>query len=173
MYLANTHMKLKDYAKAESVLTSALLKFGANDVLHFNLAVVFEKTGRFDAMVDELKRAIEINPKNADALNYLGYSYADKSIMLSEAHELVTRALEIKPDDGYIIDSLGWVYYRQGKYDLALKNLRKAAELLKTTLWFWSILAMYTRNSVNLKGPLSTGRSLAVFGERRRLERKG
>ena len=115
-------MKLKDYAKAESVLTGALLKFRENDALHFNLAVVFEKTDRFDAMVDELKKAIEINPKNTDALNYLGYSYAEKNIRLSEAYELVTRALEIKPEDGYIIDSLGWVYYRQGKYDLALKS---------------------------------------------------
>ena len=50
--------------------------------------MVFEKTGRFDAMVDELKKAIEINPKNTDALNYLGYSYADKNIRLSEAYEL-------------------------------------------------------------------------------------
>ncbi len=82
-------------------------------------------------MVEELKKAIEINPKNADALNYLGYSYAEKNINLSEAYELVMRALEIKPDDGYIIDSLGWVYYRQGKYDLALKTLQKAVEITK------------------------------------------
>jgi tetratricopeptide (TPR) repeat protein len=97
--------------------------------LHFSLAVVFEKTGRFDAMVEELKKAIEINPKNADALNYLGYSYAEKNINISESYELVSRALDLKPDNGYIADSLGWVYYRQGKFDLALKTLQKAAEM--------------------------------------------
>jgi tetratricopeptide (TPR) repeat protein len=82
-------------------------------------------------MVRYLKKVIEINPKHADALNYLGYSYADKGINLEEAHSLITRALELKPDNGYIMDSLGWVYFKSGKYDEALKHLLRAAELVK------------------------------------------
>src|SRR3970282_1155612 len=88
-------------------------------------------TGEFDAMVVELRKAIEINPKNTDALNYLGYSFAERNINIAAAYELIQRALEINPGNGFIIDSLGWVYYRQGKYDLALKTLRKAAEITK------------------------------------------
>jgi tetratricopeptide (TPR) repeat protein len=82
-------------------------------------------------MVKYLKRIIEINPKHADALNYLGYSYVEKGINLEEAHSLINRALELKPDNGYIIDSLGWLYFKLGKYDEAMKTLLRAAELAK------------------------------------------
>jgi len=82
-------------------------------------------------MVKHLKKVIEINPKHADALNYLGYSYAEKGINLEDAHSLINRALDLKPDSGYIIDSLGWVFYKLGKYDEALKNLLRASEIVK------------------------------------------
>jgi tetratricopeptide (TPR) repeat protein len=82
-------------------------------------------------MTGYLKRAIEINPKHAEALNYLGYSYADKGINLNEALSLINRALELKPESGYIMDSLGWVYYKLGNYDEALKILLKAVEKVK------------------------------------------
>jgi tetratricopeptide (TPR) repeat protein len=82
-------------------------------------------------MVKYLKKVMEINPKHTDALNYLGYSYADRGVNLEEAHLLINKALELKPDNGYIIDSLGWVYFKLGKYDDALKNLLKAAEIVK------------------------------------------
>lgn len=131
LYLVNAYVRLKKYAEAEALLSEAFLKFKKNDELHFALAVVFEKTGRFTAMVEELRKAIAINPKNADALNYLGYSFAEKSIHLSEAYDLITRALDIKPNSGYILDSLGWVYYRQGRYESALKVLLKAVEITK------------------------------------------
>jgi len=78
-----------------------------------------------------LKKVIEINPKHADALNYLGYSYVEKGINLEEAHSLINRALELKPDSGYIIDSLGWVFFKLGKHDEALKNLIRASEIVK------------------------------------------
>ena len=89
---------------------------------------MFEKTKRFDEMVACLKKTIEINPEHADALNYLGYSYADKGINLEEAGALIKKALELKPDSGYIMDSLGWVYYKQGKNSEALDLLLKAAQ---------------------------------------------
>jgi tetratricopeptide (TPR) repeat protein len=82
-------------------------------------------------MVKYLKKVIEINPKHADALNYLGYSYAERGINLEEAQSLIRRALELKPDSGYIMDSLGWAYFKLGKYDEALKHLLRAAELVK------------------------------------------
>jgi tetratricopeptide (TPR) repeat protein len=82
-------------------------------------------------MVQYLKKTIEINPNHADALNYLGYSYADKGVNLDEALSLINRALELKPDNGYILDSLGWVYFKLGQYDEALKTLLKAAETAK------------------------------------------
>jgi Flp pilus assembly protein TadD len=70
-----------------------------------------------------------LDPKNANALNYLGYTYAEMGIRLDEAEALVREALKYKPDDGYIIDSLGWVYFQRGDYETALVHLRRAAEL--------------------------------------------
>jgi tetratricopeptide (TPR) repeat protein len=131
MYLAETYRYKKDYAKAEEILRKALSLFVNNDELNFNLAIILEKTNRYDEMVQCLKKTIEINPNHADALNYLGYSYADKGINLAEARSLINRALDLKPDNGYILDSLGWVHFKLGEYDEALKTLLKAAEIAK------------------------------------------
>jgi tetratricopeptide (TPR) repeat protein len=70
-----------------------------------------------------------MNPKNASALNYLGYMLADRNVRLDEASDLVKKALELEPDRGEYLDSLGWVYYRQGKLDQAEGLLQRALQL--------------------------------------------
>jgi Flp pilus assembly protein TadD len=77
-----------------------------------------------------LEEAIRLDPQYAEALNYLGYTYADKDMKLTEAKELVQRALAIKPEDGAYVDSLGWVHFRLGQWDEAVKELERAAKLL-------------------------------------------
>ena len=72
---------------------------------------------------------IKIDPRHADALNYIGYTYADENVHLDRALELIEKAIKYKPNSGYIIDSLGWVYFRKGLYDKALTELKKAVEL--------------------------------------------
>jgi Flp pilus assembly protein TadD len=76
-----------------------------------------------------MKRAIEINPQNAAALNYLGYTWAEMGIHLDEAERLIERALKIEPNDGFYIDSLGWVYYQKGDYMRAVEQLERAVEI--------------------------------------------
>ena len=76
-----------------------------------------------------MKEVLEREPENPEALNYLGYTYADLGINLDEAEALITKALEYQPDDGYIVDSLGWVYYKKGRYEEALKELSRAQSL--------------------------------------------
>ncbi|MHB8481119.1 MAG: tetratricopeptide repeat protein [Nitrospiria bacterium] len=93
---------------------------------HYNLGQVFDKMNQFEAMEKEMQKAIELEPNYVNALNYLGYSYAEKNMKLKEARELITRALKIRPDDGFIIDSLAWVYYRQGDLDKAVTELKRA-----------------------------------------------
>src|SRR4030067_356275 len=73
-------------------------------------------------------RLKRVNSKNTDALNFLGYSYADRGIHLEEALSLIQRALEVKPGNGYILDSLGWVYFKLGKNEDALRYLLEATE---------------------------------------------
>jgi len=76
-----------------------------------------------------MRRAVELNPKNAAALNYLGYTYAEMGVQLDEAERLIRRALDIEPDDGFYVDSLGWVYYQRGDYPRAVEQLERAVEL--------------------------------------------
>ena len=129
--LGNIYIQAKDYRKAEEILNRGLSFFRDNAEPNFAMAVLFEKTGKADQMFVFLKRTIELNPKHADALNFLGYSYADKGINLEEALSLIQRALELKPGSGYIIDSLGWVYFKLGKLDEALKQLKRSLETVK------------------------------------------
>jgi Flp pilus assembly protein TadD len=92
--------------------------------------VVQDKQKNKDASMDTMRRVIALDPRNANALNYLGYTYADLGRDLDEAERLIVAALKIKPDDGYITDSLGWVYYKKGDYPRALKHLKRASELV-------------------------------------------
>jgi Flp pilus assembly protein TadD len=70
-----------------------------------------------------------MNPHNAAALNYLGYTYAEQGNRLDEAERLIRRALAIEPNDGFYIDSLAWVYYQRGDYQRAVEQLEHAIEL--------------------------------------------
>ena len=77
----------------------------------------------------DFKRALELFPDQAHVLNYLGYSWIDQGINLDEGMRMIRRAVEQRPDDGYIVDSLGWAHYRIREYDEAVKQLERAVEL--------------------------------------------
>ena len=77
----------------------------------------------------DLKQALKLYPDQPHVLNYLGYSWIDQGINLDEGMRMIRRAVEQRPDDGYIVDSLGWAYYRLGNYDEAVKHLERAVEL--------------------------------------------
>jgi tetratricopeptide (TPR) repeat protein len=97
--------------------------------LYFRLGVLADKLGQKRETIQYLKSAIKKDPFHVMALNYLGYTYADRGINLDEAEDLIKRALKFRFNDGYIIDSLGWVYYKKKKYDEALVELEKAWKL--------------------------------------------
>ncbi|MEO0981867.1 MAG: tetratricopeptide repeat protein [Pseudomonadota bacterium] len=77
----------------------------------------------------DLVAAADLAPDEADVLNYLGYAWVDRGENIDEAFQLIKRAVELRPDAGYIVDSLGWAYYRLGMYDEAVRQLERAAEL--------------------------------------------
>jgi tetratricopeptide (TPR) repeat protein len=86
--------------------------------------------GKTDESIRYMNQVIALDPTHADALNHLGYTYAEQGIKLDEAEELIQKALEIKPKSGYITDSLGWVYYQKKEYPRAVEWLEKAARLV-------------------------------------------
>jgi tetratricopeptide (TPR) repeat protein len=128
MELAQILVRLDRYDDATTALKEGLDRIPDEPALLYQMALTYDRAGKFDMAVKTLKYLIEIKPDHFDAMNYLGYSWADRNINLEEALALIQRALEIKPDASYIIDSLGWVYYRLGRYEEALEQLLKAGE---------------------------------------------
>jgi tetratricopeptide (TPR) repeat protein len=119
----------KEHDKAIKAVREGLLHEEKNIELLFRLGVLLDKAGDKDACIREMRKIIEIDPDHAEALNYIGYTYAEKGIRLDEAMELIQRAIELKPDSGFILDSLGWVYFGKGEYEQAVHYLEKALEL--------------------------------------------
>jgi Flp pilus assembly protein TadD len=88
-----------------------------------------EKVDRIDVMEAHLRKLMTIRPDEAQAYNALGYTFADRNERLAEAKDLVGRALQISPDDAYIIDSMGWVHFRLGEMQEARTHLERAFEM--------------------------------------------
>ena len=116
----------KRWKDAYEVLGSAVQRFGDDPDVIYEQAMMAEKDNRLDEMERLLRRVIELKPDNAHAHNALGYSLADRRLRLPEARTLIQRALELSPGDPFITDSLGWVEYRLGNGEEALRLLRQA-----------------------------------------------
>jgi len=115
-----------DYKTAYAVLTAALERQADSVDLLYDVAMVAEKLDRIDEVESRLKRLIELKPDNAQALNALGYTLVDRTPRTAEGLKLIEKALQIAPDDPFILDSMGWANYRLGKLDDSEKFLRRA-----------------------------------------------
>jgi len=130
LYLGSFYEETEKYEKAETTIKQGLEIDPQNVRLHFRLGVVYDKWGRKEDSIEAMKTVIRLDPKNANALNYLGYTYADLGQNLNEAEQLIREALKYKPDDGYITDSLGWVYFKKKEFKKALMILEQAVILV-------------------------------------------
>jgi tetratricopeptide (TPR) repeat protein len=129
LMLATVHETKKDYLKALEIVREGLRREPQNVNLIFRLGVILDKSGDKDSCIEQMKKILEINPDHAEALNYIGYTYAEQGIKLDEAMAFIKKAASLKPESGYILDSLGWVYFQKGLYDEAIQYLDKAAKL--------------------------------------------
>jgi tetratricopeptide (TPR) repeat protein len=91
--------------------------------------ICYERTKQWPLAEADFRKALELSPDQALVLNYLGYSMIDQRIKLDEAVGMVKKAVDLKPNDGYIVDSLGWAYYQLGDFEEAVKHLERAVEL--------------------------------------------
>ncbi len=115
--------------QALSVLQKGLTIFPENVDLLYEQAMMAEKLDQLPAMETSLRKVMQLAPHNQHAYNALGYSLADRNLRLDEAHSLIAKALQLAPEDPFIMDSMGWVLYRMGKPKQAEKHLRQAFEI--------------------------------------------
>ncbi|OGT78089.1 MAG: hypothetical protein A3I78_01570 [Gammaproteobacteria bacterium RIFCSPLOWO2_02_FULL_56_15] len=117
------------YEEALAVYDTALADGAYNPDLLYARAMTAEKLGRVDLLEKDLREIIERDPNNVQALNALGYTLADRTRRYEEAYDLIKQALSLSPEDFFIIDSMGWVLYRLGRHEEALKHLQQALKL--------------------------------------------
>ena len=129
LMLASVYEAKEAYDKAIAAIQEGLKLDDRNIDLIFRLGILLDKTGAKDASIEQMQKVLRIDPNHADALNYIGYTYAEQGIRLDEAMALIKKALGIRPESGYIMDSLGWVYYKKGDYDNAIRHLENAVKL--------------------------------------------
>ncbi len=131
--LANLQRSRKLFAEAADTYTNALAllqKTGRADwTTYYFRGVSYERSKRWPLAEADFKRALELFPDQPLVLNYLGYSWVDQGVNLDEAFRMLRKAVDLRPEDGYIVDSLGWAYYKLGKYDDAVRELERAIEL--------------------------------------------
>lgn len=109
---------------------SGLVKFPMSVPLYYSRSLVREQQGDFVGTEQDLNKVLELEPNNVSALNALGYTLANRTDRLDEAYQLIYKAYQARPDDAAIIDSMGWILYRQGKNEEALTYLRRAMSIL-------------------------------------------
>lgn len=129
--LSQVYERGRRYADAEQAARKAESYAGDprdNEVAWLMLGAVYERQKQYDKAEDEFKKVLDVNPKNAQVLNYYGYMLADRGVRLEEAQDLIQRAVDEEPFNGAYLDSLGWVYFKENKLDEAEAMLRKAVE---------------------------------------------
>ncbi|MEJ2180768.1 MAG: tetratricopeptide repeat protein, partial [Gammaproteobacteria bacterium] len=117
------------YSDAKNFYTKVLNSMPNETSVRYARALVAEKLGDLDLLESDLNLILEQEPTNAQVLNALGYTLADRTNRYEEALQYIQRAMELEPDDAAVVDSMGWVYYRLGDYNQAIKHLRRANEL--------------------------------------------
>jgi len=128
IYLAEGDLlrSVEKFAEAMEVYNTALGIIPGNNDLLYARALTAENVGRIDILEADLRAILKTQPDNAPALNALGFTLADQTDRYDEAYKLIKRAIEIMPEDAAVIDSFGWVHYRLGNYDEAIRLLRQS-----------------------------------------------
>ncbi len=133
--LAQMYSRLKQWNDAEQNINKALAlstKQDDKDYAIFVAGSIYERQKKYDLAEEEFRKVIASDPKNAMALNYLGYMLADRGTRLDESLGYIRRAVALDPNNGAYLDSLGWAYFKMGNYELAEENLRRASERIGT-----------------------------------------
>jgi tetratricopeptide (TPR) repeat protein len=132
--LANIYRVNDDHVKAADAYSKALaslpeLKKEQWRILYYR-GISYEAQKQWDKAEPDFRKALQLQPEEPTVLNYLGYSMIDRKVNLNEALGMVKKAVELKPNDGYIVDSLGWAYYQLGDLEEAVTHIERAVDLV-------------------------------------------
>ena len=134
--LGDLNRQLHRYDEAAAAYSQRLssdIRDGYQDwYVYYVRGISYERLGQWDKADADFRRALELQPSHPQIMNYLGYSLVERRENLDEALALIEEAVSLRPDSGYIVDSLGWVYYRLGRFEDAVAPMEEAAELLAT-----------------------------------------
>jgi tetratricopeptide (TPR) repeat protein len=131
--VAQVYSQAKQFAEAEQAVNKALgysSKPEEQEYSRFMLGSIYERQKKYDMAEEQFKKVLAVDPLNASAANYLGYMLADQGVRLEESVRYIQKALELEPNNGAYLDSLGWAYYKMDRCDLAEPPLKEAARLM-------------------------------------------
>ncbi len=126
---AALYEKLGDTARAGSILDDALAKAATSEELIYARAALEERAGDFDKAIGMMQKLLDADAESVLALNFIGYAYANRGVKLADSERLLRRAVELRPDDGYVLDSWGWLLLQTGRLDDARDALERADRL--------------------------------------------
>jgi tetratricopeptide (TPR) repeat protein len=129
--LGSLYRENDEVEKGRKIYEQAARLYPEDIDLLYNYGIFLEKIGEQEEAMTKMQEVLVHDPDNGAALNYVGYTWADNNVHLEKALEYIKKAVELMPDDGYIRDSLGWVYFRMGNVEQAIIELEKAAEMVK------------------------------------------
>lgn len=131
--LGNVLRARKHFTEAADIYTKAVATVKEPGRQHWTLfyfrGISYERSKQWPLAEKDFQKSLELNPDQPQVLNYLGYSWVDRGINLDQGLGMIKKAVDLRPKDGYIVDSLGWAFYRLGRYEEAVKELERAIEL--------------------------------------------
>ena len=132
--LSGVYSQEKNFEAMADILNQAVDHIGPVAALEdwgifYRRGIAYERLKQWDKAEADFKKALELYPNQPQVLNYLGYSWIDQGINLDEGLDLIQQAVDQRPDDGYIVDSLGWAFYKLGRYEEAVRELERAVSL--------------------------------------------
>jgi len=134
MVLGSLFNREKRYREAAGIFDRATDRVGEPQSHHWNLffrrGIAYERLKEWPMAESSFQKSLELTPDQPEVLNYLGYSWIDQGLNLDEGMDMIRKAVELRPRSGFIVDSLGWAYYRLGKYEDAVRELERAVDLM-------------------------------------------
>lgn len=135
--MAEMHEHDGEYQEALDLMLKAAATWPDNTTILYRLGMVYDRMDHRDQAMLVMDKIISKDPEHGDALNYLGYSLAELDRDLERAELLIVGALKVKPDNGYFVDSLAWVYFKQGKNRQAWQEIKRAVRLVDSDPVIW------------------------------------